>query len=446
MRYDWLFEPISEAEPCGPDLDETGDDGYLNYVLAVSGRIPERFYRHDGKPIDRNEIKLKDEVEAIGGLLKQTRDLRLLSIEARFQSFAGEFAGFADCIEGCAGLVERFWPDVHPKAMDGDFTLRQNGLGGLDDFGQVIQPLQNAPLVRDRKHGAITFRQYMAATGKAEKRADETIPDVGDIERAIGAEENRALSDVNYNAATRAAKALTRLREAFIENSGYDYVPSFDRLVALLAEIVALFNAARPELAVVAPAEGEDAGEQPAAAGEGEAAIPQARAAAVTGLITNHADAGAALLAVEEYFATQEPSTPALILIHQARTLVGKPLIQALEILLPEAAPRAMIRIQGEINVQLSMAQLKQLTAGVPKLANGANGGAAPASTFAAATRSEAMTLMSEVEHFYKWAEPSSPVPMLLVKASGYLNRDFTAILRDLIPPAPAPEKAPEKK
>ena len=88
-----------------------------------------------------------------------------------------------------------------------------------------------------------------------------------------------------------------------------------------------------------------------------------AAGSAVKGLGGTHADAAAALLAVETYFAANEPSTPALILVHQARTLVGKPLIHALEVLLPEAAPRAMIKIQGEINVQLNMTQLKQLTA-----------------------------------------------------------------------------------
>ena len=54
------------------------------------------------------------------------------------------------------------------------------------------------------------------------------------------------------------------------------------------------------------------------------------------------------------------------------------------------------------------------------------------------------MTLMAEVEHFYKAAEPSSPVPMLLAKASSFSNRDFNAILKDLI--APLPEGQPEKK
>jgi type VI secretion system protein ImpA len=448
MRYDWLFEPVSEAEPCGPDLDEVGDDKYLNYVLAVGSRIPERYFRSDtGKAVDRAEVKLKDEVETIGALLKESRDLRLLCIEARFQSFAGELPGFADCIEAIAGLLARFWEDVHPKATDGDLTLRQNGLSGLDDFGQVIQPLQHAPLVRDRRLGGISLRQYLVGTGAAAKRPDEIVPEVGEIQRSLASDENRALSDASYDAILRASKALTQMREAFIEKSGYDYVPNFDRLAAFLDQLLQLFRASRPELEATA-----QAAEQEAAAAEedGADAAAQATAAprpsAATGAVASHADAAAALLAVEEYYATHEPSTPSLILIHQARLLVGKPLIQTLEILLPEAAPRAMIRIQGEINVQLSMAQLKQLTAGVPKLANGANSDAAAAKSFAAATRAEAMTLMVEVEYFYKSAEPSSPVPMLLAKASGYFNRDFTAILKDLIPPPPVAEKPPEKK
>ena len=43
--------------------------------------------------------------------------------------------------------------------------------------------------------------------------------------------------------------------------------------------------------------------------------------------------------------------------------------------------------------------------------------------------------------------EPSSPVPMLLSKAGGYLNRDFASILKDIIPALPVAEaKVPDKK
>jgi type VI secretion system protein ImpA len=435
MRYDWLLEPVSEAEPCGSDLDEAGDEKYLNYVLAVTGRIPDRYYRQDtGNPIDRAEIKLKDEVAAIGGLLKETRDLRLLSIEARFQSFAGELPGFADCLDAMGGLVERFWADVHPKAIDGDFTMRQNVLAGIDDWLQVIQPLQNAPLVRDKRLGPITFRHFAVASGAAEKREDEIVPEIGEIHRTLAAEDLRVQSDLSYDAAIRATAALAKVRDAFIENSGYDYAPSFDRLAAFLSQLLDLFRTARPELAAAAPAAADDVAAD--AVGEaGDAAVALPRASAVKGLVISHADAAAALLAAETYFAANEPSTPALILVHQARTLVGKPLIHALEVLLPEAAPRAIITIQGEINVQLNMTQLKQLTDDLP--ANGANWSDAGSASFSAASRAEAMTLMAEVEHFFKSAEPSSPVPMLLAKASGFSNRDFSAILKDLIgPPA----------
>ena len=123
MRYDWLLEPVNGQEPCGPDLDEIGDDKYLNYVLPAASRIPERYYKADtDKPIERSEIKLKAEVEEIAALLEASRDIRLLCIEARFQSFAGDLPGFADCIQAIAGLVDRFWEDVHPKSSDGDFT------------------------------------------------------------------------------------------------------------------------------------------------------------------------------------------------------------------------------------------------------------------------------------------------------------------------------------
>jgi type VI secretion system protein ImpA len=436
MRYDWLFEPISDAEPCGPDLDDVGDETYLNYVLAVTGRIPDQYYDvRDNKPIDRSAIKVKDEVEAIDALLKQTRDVRLLCIEARFHSFAGDLASFADCIEAIAGLVERFWLDVHPKAIDGDLTIRQNVVSGLDDWKQIIQPLQHASLVRDKRIGPVVYRYVAVANGSTAKREDETVPSMGDVHHALAAEENRAQSDISFAAATRAAAALAKIRGTFIENSGYDFVPGFDRLAAFLSQLVELFRAARPELANQPVAAEEQAAAQSVEEAASGTSVPEIRAVQLTGVITNHADAAAALLAIETYFATREPSTPALILVHQARTLVGKPLIHALEVLLPEAAPRAMIKIQGDITVQLNMAQLKQLTADVPKLGDGANGAAAGENTFSADSRVEAMTLMAEVEHFYKAAEPSSPVPMLLAKAGGFANRDFNTIVKDLMGP-----------
>jgi type VI secretion system protein ImpA len=440
MRYDWLLDPIAEGTPCGPDLDEIGDERYLGYVLPVAGRIPERYYKaNTDEPIDRGTIKLKEEVEAIGGLLALTRDIRLLGIEARFQSFVGDLSGFADCIVAIAGLLEKFWVEVHPQAYEGDFTLRQNVLSGLDDWWQIIQPLQHLPLVRDKRADLVTYRQFAIASGAAQKRANETALDLTEIHRALSAPENRAASDASFKAAINAAAALESIRNSFTSNAGYEYVPSYDKLAEFLAGMVALFRTARPDLAesavdqLQAAADGTDEQAEAAAAGGAGAAAP--KPIVLTGLIKSQADAAAALLAVETYFAASEPSSPALILVHQARSLVGKSLTHSLEILLPEAAPRAIIRIQGDLNLQLNMTQLKQLTADVPKAAEAVNGAGPSPNAYSAGSRAEAMTLMAEVEQFYTAAEPSSPVPMLLAKASSFSNRDFKTILKDLIAP-----------
>jgi type VI secretion system protein ImpA len=440
MRYDRLLEPVTEQEPCGPDLDEIGDEKYLNYVLPAASRVPERFYKADtDKPIERSEIKLKAEVEEIAALLEASRDIRLLCIEARFQSFAGDLPGFADCIQAIAGLVERFWEDVHPKSSEGDFTLRQNVLSGLDDWWQIIHPLQHLPLVRDKRLGPVTFRHFAVASGAAQKRADETPIDLSDIYRALSAEENREASDASIAAITRTEQALASIRNSFIANAGYDYVPSFDKLSDFLSKAVALFGVARPDLQLGAsgsdePGEGEAPGadatingaQQPAAA---------SRDPAYAGTIATHADATAALLAVEAYFASREPSSPALILVHQARMLVGKPLVYAIEALVPEAAARAVIKFQSGIAFQLAMPAMKNLTDTVAKSEPAQGVTPVSGGVYVAQSRSEAMALIAEVELFFKTAEPSSPIPMLLAKANGFTNRNFDMILKDLIGP-----------
>ena len=53
---------------------------------------------------------------------------------------------------------------------------------------------------------------------------------------------------------------------------------------------------------------------------------------------------------------------------------------------------------------------------------------------FTVETRKEAGALMSAVESYYASAEPSSPIPVLLARARGYLNQSFTAILSEFLP------------
>jgi type VI secretion system protein ImpA len=52
-------------------------------------------------------------------------------------------------------------------------------------------------------------------------------------------------------------------------------------------------------------------------------------------------------------------------------------------------------------------------------------------------TRHEAFTLLEQIAAYYRAAEPSSPIAFIAERARGLADRDFLALLKDLLPPTP---------
>jgi type VI secretion system protein ImpA len=447
MRYDRLLEAVSESSPCGPDLDESGDPDYLNYVLPATDKLPSRFYHNEtGAPFDRVSVDLRGETKAIGALLDRSRDLRLLTLESRFQCLGGQIVGFAECLEAMAGLLDRHWEHVHPASPDNDHTMRQNTLSALDDRTTIILPLQYAPVSRDKKIGTIALRDYLIATGVVQKSANETAKGTaGELIDILRQPENIPEVTAIHAAILNGEKAIAQIRARFVESAGYEYVPDFVGVSEVFAQLRTMFQTALPELTPAEPSDAASGADADSADASGDSSVAAPRAAdgvpIVATPVGSHAEATAALLAVEHYFLTTEPSSPSLILIHQARMLVGKSLVEALQILLPEAAEKALISFDAGVRFQLGMPKMKSIsdtaTAEAKLAPNGLNGHAG----FVITTRTEAQSLLLGVDGFFRSTEPSSPIPMLLAKAKTYMNRDFAGILADLIK-AEAPKTA----
>lgn len=452
MRFDNLMTPVTDDDPCGSDLDEDGDEAYLNYVLSAAGRIPDSYYRKDPNapisearyvPFDRGSIDLKSEVAAIRRLLARTKDLRLLTLEARFQCLAGQVAGFCDCLEAIATLVDGFWDDVHPRGAGIDFTMRRNILSGLDDQASILLPLAYAPLTVSKKIGAVSLRDYLLITGSVQPREDDRRVELSDILDALQSSNARPAIASLHAAVSAGERSLATVQERFAAAVGHELSPNFTNLANSLDQIRGLIVTAVPELAVVATTDAADAiDEVPQADTRNDQPVPAPVGGTGGALpavsLADHAAASAALLAVEQYFARTEPSSPALILIHQARILVGKPLVEALEMLMPEGAARAVIGFTGGLSFQLDMSRMKAITKTVTENAN-AEATKQPQEVFSANTRREAEALINSVDAFFRANEPSSPVPMLIGKARAFMNRDFSAILAELIKSEPAP-------
>jgi type VI secretion system protein ImpA len=120
----------------------------------------------------------------------------------------------------------------------------------------------------------------------------------------------------------------------------------------------------------------------------------------------------------------------------QAKLLIGKSLIEAIEALLPENASQTKIDFGPETGFVLHMDRLKMLAAEAASLVKPVESedpGPAPE----IATRAEVSGHIKGVEEFFRVREPASPIPLLLFRARTYLDRDFGSIVSELIPAKP---------
>jgi type VI secretion system protein ImpA len=531
MRFDGLSKPVSDDQPAGPDLDEEMDSAYMNYTLIAPDRLPTSFLvsvpgTDERKPFDRSGIEITKEIETVAGFLEQTRDLRLVMLDARFNAAAGRFIEFTESTQGLAILVTTFWDDVHPKPADGDMIMRQNTVESLDDLGQIVLHLQHAPLAGGGRTRPISLRNYLVATGKAQAREGEETISISEISATMLNEANAARVAEVHAAIEASRAALETIRVTFTEKAGAEFAPSFPNLLDLYKQMIEMIGAYRTDLVPVAEtASGTDEY-------GGEAGVSTLPA----GSVKTHADASEALIAAESYFLRMEPSSPALILVHQARMLVGQPLTFALEALMPEPSNRAALRFDSGFKFDIDLSRMKfvtddALSGGIPQAppdesssessgsddgwgssstsddgwgssettsddgwgssesseantdssssetaaestdpeagsestgdgwdsSESTDGGSASSSesevapepepepappppeptgpvVFVARTRLQASELMHATELFYRAAEPSSAIPLLLSKARSYVSKDFASILSELIP------------
>lgn len=445
MRYDKLLEPLSDEEPCGPDLDEEVDDDFINYTFSAEDRLPTRFFDADsGAPFDKTTIDLKSELKQISKLLETSRDLRLLSLDARFNCLSGNIIGFSEAVKASALLIEKFWENIHPIGTDDNFFMRQNILETLSSRITVLLPLQFATLVNDKRSGHISYRQHAISLGEVEPREGETTLDSGAIATALASDDNREAITLMHESIVEAVKSLESIRNSFIENSGFEYAPIFDDLTEELTRYNKLLETGLPSLSDGSDGEADndkeasdDADGSSEVAAPKKATIPTSLSDGTKILVSDQSAAVRALAGAETYFATFEPSAPALILVHQARVLVGKPLVEALQALLPEIAPNAMIKLSSDTKFEINMARMQELSQIATGSASGENSFVGPKQEgpgFNAQTRVDATALILAVEGYYRSTESSSPIPLLLSKARDYLSRDFNAIIKDLIP------------
>lgn len=446
MSLDWLKDPISDDAPCGPDLEATDDDAFLDYYFEAESRMPERYFTPGikgpdddfmpGTAFDPATIKHADEKKAIFALLERSRDLRLTSLLARMMALGGRLQDFSDAVSGMADVLEAFPQDVHPS----NSSDRRSAIDELGNNAIVAIPLQHINIAGA---GEVTYRKYLAATGQSEPREGEVGLNAGTMTTELASPGNSKAVEAAHAALLQATDSLRRIESACLRLDT-PFTPSLSPTLKVLSDIQGLIAEARSDLqpwnetaAAVEPdpVDAEDVIETGEDATDGTPSL-QAKVAAPTdvpaGAIPNRAAALQALNALEAFMATHEPSSPSLLLITQARLLVGRPLVEAIETLMPEHANKTKIVLGEGTGFVLYMDRLKML-------ATEANGRAQSLESEPAgpapelSSRANIAPLLTAIETFFRSKEPASPIPVLLFRARTLLDKDFTATVSDLI-------------
>lgn len=254
LNFADLAKPVSADDPCGPDPD--ADPDVMNLLARLEVVLPTSYFRRDDEgrqlPFDRSTIDFPAAFGDLGKILKQSRDLRGSVLAAKLCLLNRDVAGFAASLGLIADYLGEHWEEVHPRAEDGDFIMREVALQGLDENATIVLPLQHAPLFTSKRLGPVIFRSQLVASGELRATEEEQHPDAGGIAAALReAEVSDLAATLAHVGAIR--DALARLRAIWSERLGADQAVTFPRLEGLVRQILAFLEAAVGQRAPAQP-------------------------------------------------------------------------------------------------------------------------------------------------------------------------------------------------
>lgn len=360
MSLDWITRPLDPADPCGADLFHDDDPEYAEYYLDALARLPEgddyvKIGMRMGSGTDKlpdivfnpKDVTLKRELASIDGLLRRSRDLRLLALRAQWSALAANPKELLVSLEATAALLEAAPAACHPSLADGP-SERLDALNDIAAMGSMLLPLRYLELGTS----GVSLRAVRVARGELTPHDGEDDLMESALLAALAKDKDGA-GEV-HGVVVGIKAAVTRIESACLV-ADPPHPPKLGLLHAELDAVLGLLATAIPDLMPVP--------EQETDAGDDMPVTPSAPSAVgpVVSEVVDHEDARRRLVAVETYFTTREPSSIAVLLVTQARQLIGQSMMEVFKTLLPVSSPRAKIRFVDEMGFTLSHEALARL-------------------------------------------------------------------------------------
>jgi len=322
---DALQAPVSEASPCGDDLEY--DPAFTALEAAAQGKPEQQF---GDTVIPAVEPEWRAVAQQAQALLGRTKDARAALLLLRACTRTQGVTGFAMGLRLLTALLDRYWEGIHPKLDaddDHDPTMRLNALAPLTDEGMVLRDLYDAGIGTARGIGTIRVRDIAIAHNALAASGAEPGYTAAQVQG--GLESIHAEAPELLQTLMEAPALVAKLQSLIVERTGR--ADSID-----LSPLRSIANVLGKAAGAVAPAPQSDAAGAEAAGGAEPGATGSARAAA-PGEIRTRQDALQTLDRVIQYLQQTEPGNPAPLLIARAKKLIGVSFFEIMADLAPNA-------------------------------------------------------------------------------------------------------------
>ncbi|MDQ3059957.1 MAG: type VI secretion system protein TssA [Pseudomonadota bacterium] len=321
---DTLLAAVAPDSPCGPDL--AYDAQFVALETAARGKPEQQLGDHITPAEQPDWGAVRQQAES---LLMRSKDVRVAVLLARALVRVDNLPGLRDAMKLLHGLIERYWPQLHPVDPDDpdDFTMRLNALAPLGDADALLLDVRSALVVVSGPHGRVSVRDILVAAGRLSPAKGETVLSQAQIESAIAAA--AAQDRERMEAARESAERVQAIYSLLSDKVGTDRATDLRSLSSMLKLIVqACENATRQTSAAIS---------QDSAESRAGAAGQTGSASALAGDIASRDDAMHALDAVCRFYERTEPGNPAPLLIRRAQRLINKNFVEIMQDLAPDS-------------------------------------------------------------------------------------------------------------
>jgi type VI secretion system protein ImpA len=305
-----LLRPLSDAEPCGTNLEDTQQMAAID-AFRIFGQSTPLKPETDWRAIREASLEA----------LATSKDFRLLAHLAGAGVRLDGLQSLIDALTVASRWLSEHFDTVYPR-VDEDAVLRKNALNYFADRMAIIDAVRRVPLVRNQQLGSFNLRHLEIVAGQlTAAEEDGPAPTEAQINGAFtGApQEELKLLAASLETGIAAIKSITAI---MVEKQGVQAAPDTGPLSETLARMQ---QAVVPHIRV--PVEEGAAGSEGGAAGE----------ISIPGQIRSREDAIRSLDAISDFFRRVEPSSPVPLFVDRAKRLIARDFLELLAELAPDS-------------------------------------------------------------------------------------------------------------